>query len=77
MPRTVDIAQRIRDLIGDKELDLTTATVSYTLVHGYERLHIRDGDYEYKHAEVFHPTGKCEGQFICHYCGKEVTGSNG
>jgi len=70
---TINIAERIRTLTGDIELDLTTAVVSYTLTGGYERLNVIDGNgTEIRHETVIHPNGECEGMGICRYCGKEV-----
>jgi len=60
----------LHELIGDRKIDLTKATVSYTLVMGYERIHIDDGGYHFHHEGALHPNDKCEGVNICIYCGE-------
>lgn len=75
LPSKVNIVNRIHELIGDRELDVQRATVTYTLTMGYERLHVKDGDYTFRYEAALHPNDKCEGITVCMYCGKVLDGS--
>lgn len=71
--REVTPKDRIRDILGHDVDLLSIKEFTYSWSEGYERLELKNkhkGGTMYEGQ--FHPNGYCEGNSICHHCGRTL-----